>query len=276
MSSSAWELIASPLERDDSPWELYHENSKATPQDPFLSAEAAQVYLAQMPESLQFDAYPEVKLAESAPLSMQLDHAITHRSLPNELEPCSLTAGTVATLLHYAYGTTGDEPEGTPRRRRAVYSAGALFPLEIFLHCSRVAGMAPGIYHYDPPGARLRFLRGGDQSQKLAPALMDGRIAQTAALTLFIAAMPERSVLRYGDRGYRFALLEAGAVVQNLNLVASALGLACMNVGEFFDRQIDDVLNLDGLTISTLYVVAIGKPAREEAVPMDRETGHAR
>jgi SagB-type dehydrogenase family enzyme len=146
-----------------------------------------------------------------------------------------------------------------------VHSAGSLFPLELFLHASRVAGLNSGVYHFNPPGDNLRFLRGGDQSQKLAPALMDGRLAQTAALIVFIAAMPERCVFRYGDRGYRFALLEAGAVVQNLNLIAGALGLACVNIGEYFDRQIDNILNLDGLTISILYMVAIGKPGGVEA-----------
>jgi SagB-type dehydrogenase family enzyme len=74
--------------------------------------------------------------------------------------------------------------------------------------------------------------------------------------------MPERSVFRYGDRGYRFALLEAGAVVQNLNLAAAALGLHCTNAGEFFDSEVDDVLDFDGLSISTLYAVGIGKTSQ--------------
>jgi len=186
-----------------------------------------------------------------------------------------------AALLRFSYGkisygTPGNHPADTPRGPRVVHSAGSLFPLEIFLHASRVAGLNSGIYHYNPPGNNLRFLRGGDQSQKLAPALMDGRLAQTAALIVFIAAMPERCVFRYGDRGYRFALLEAGAVVQNLNLIAGALGLACVNVGEYFDRQIDNILNLDGLTISTLYMVAIGKPAGAEAAQGGRGAGDDR
>lgn len=122
-----------------------------------------------------------------------------------------------------------------------------------------------GLYHYNPPQHSLRLLRAGDNSHKLSKGFVEPRIANRVAMLIFIAAMPERTVFQYGERGYRFVLMEAGAVVQNLNLIASSLGLACVNVGEYFDREIDGVLALDGLTISTMYVVAIGKGAEESS-----------
>jgi len=241
-----------------------------------MSDAVAESYARQMPESLVFDAYPEVKLPETplfvgTPLTDAIANRAPDAGMAPGMAPGSIPLGTAAALLRHAYGIAGAGPDATPRRRRTVHSEGSLFPLEIFVYSSRVAGLATGIYHFDPPADRLRFLRSGDQSQKLAPGLLDGRVAQNATLMVFIAAMPERSVVRYGDRGYRFALMEAGAVVQNLNLTAGALGLACQNVGEFFDRRIDEVLSLDGLTISTLYVVAIGKPAESEAARAGRD-----
>lgn len=273
MNSNAWELITTPRIKDDLSWELFHENSKATQHEPFLSDAAADFYARQMPESLTFTSCQEVKLPDRPVwLETPFSHAIMGRPIGTDLEPCSLPLETVAALLGHAYGTTGAEPPETYRKRRTVHSSGSLFPLEILMYSARVPGLMPGIYHFDPAGNKLHFLRGGDQSQKLAPALMNGRVAQNATLMFFITAVPERSVVRYGDRGYRFTLLEAGAVMQNLNLAAGALGLACVNVGEFFDRQVDEVLDLDGLTISTLYVVAVGKPAETQPVREGRQT----
>lgn len=78
-------------------------------------------------------------------------------------------------------------------------------------------------------------------------------------MIVFITAIFERSVFKYGDRGYRFIFLEAGHVAQNMNLVCAALGLGCVNIGGFFDREIDDLLDLDGITHSTLYMLALGR-----------------
>ena len=62
-------------------------------------------------------------------------------------------------------------------------------------------------------------------------------------------------------RGYRFALLEAGHVVQNLLLTATALGLGAVPLGGYYDRLTDEFLGLDGVNESTLYTVAVGRPA---------------
>ena len=62
-----------------------------------------------------------------------------------------------------------------------------------------------------------------------------------------------------GAKGNRFVLLEAGHVAQNINLVANALGLGAVNLGGYYDREIDDFLGLDGVTHSTIYMAAIGK-----------------
>jgi SagB-type dehydrogenase family enzyme len=87
---------------------------------------------------------------------------------------------------------------------------------------------------------------------------MQPELAQGASLIIFLTAIFERSTFKYGERGYRFILLEAGHVAQNLNLVANALGLGCANIGGYFDREIDDLLELDGVTHSTIYMIAIG------------------
>jgi SagB-type dehydrogenase family enzyme len=75
---------------------------------------------------------------------------------------------------------------------------------------------------------------------------------------ILVAAIFGRARFKYGLRGYRFALLEAGHVAQNLLLAAAALGLAAVPLGAFYDRRTDEFLRLDGVNESTLYTVALG------------------
>lgn len=106
-------------------------------------------------------------------------------------------------------------------------------------------------------------MKPGDATQRLSEYLAQTNIAFETSAIFFITALFDCSIFKYGDRGYRFVLLEAGHVAQNINLVATALELGCGNVGGFFDRQIDDWLGLDGVTHSTLYLVGIGKKLPE-------------
>jgi SagB-type dehydrogenase family enzyme len=92
---------------------------------------------------------------------------------------------------------------------------------------------------------------------------MQPAVVLNASLVIFITALFERSVFKYGDRGYRYSLIEAGHIGQNLDLVCAALRLACLNIGGFFDRRVDELLELDGVSHSTIYSVAIG--SREAA-----------
>jgi SagB-type dehydrogenase family enzyme len=166
----------------------------------------------------------------------------------------------LAALLHYAYGISRDN-KGTalPRPFRVVPSGGALYPLEIFFYSKLTDGLKAGLYHYNPSKNHLRFLLPGDHTRRISEAMVQPEIGQNASLMVFLTAVFERSVFKYGDRGYRFILLEAGHVAQNINLVSNALDLGCVNIGGFFDREIDEFLDLDGVTFSTIYMIAVGK-----------------
>ena len=105
-----------------------------------------------------------------------------------------------------------------------------------------VEGLEPGLYHYNSARHELRFLRYGDESRAISEGLVQSSLALDTSLIFFITGIFSRSTFKYGDRGYRFTLIEAGHVAQNLNLAATALGLGCTNIGGFFDRQIDEHL----------------------------------
>jgi SagB-type dehydrogenase family enzyme len=260
-----WQDILLPPGNEDQVWELFHENSKINHYDRPPSDEEALARMSEFHESLPFEGYPAVDLPGSlTPLHLSLDQAITSRGSVRNMVPCPLSLENLATLLHYSYGVTrNDKSTGLPCSLRAAPSGGALYPLEIFFHSAHIESLRAGLYHYNPAKNNLRLLREGDDTRQTSEALLQPDIALGASLIIFLTAVFERSIFKYGDRGYRYIMLEAGHVAQNLNLVATGLGLGCVNIGGFFDRQIDNLLDLDGLTHATLYLIGVGKKKPE-------------
>jgi SagB-type dehydrogenase family enzyme len=260
VNSQRWRDLQLDSESEDQVWELFHENSKTSPFDPPLSEQAIQQGMNARWESLPYDNLPVVDLpAERTPLTMSLEHAIRARCSARVLSPGSLPLESVATLLHSAYGVTRDQRDaGFPRPFRTVPSAGSLYPLDIYLANSRVDDLPAGLYHYNPTRNHLRFLQSGDLTERISEALVQKQLAQDALAIFFLTAQFDRCTFKYGERGYRFVMLEAGHVAQNLNLAATGLGLGCLNIGGYYDRTIDDLLDLDGVTHSTVYMVAVG------------------
>ncbi len=261
--------VVLPSRGEDEVWELFHEASKVGRYDEFPPQEAILERMKELAEALDFDTFPAIALpTRLPPMKLSLSEAILSRASARALKPCLVPLDALATLLHHAYGVTRDDRgAGFPRPFRAAPSGGALYPLELFFHTRHVEGVPPGLYHYSPVRNEVRRIRDGDQSARIADALVpfQSQLARDATLVVFVTALFERSTFKYAARGYRFVLLEAGHVAQNLNLIATGLELACLNVGGFYDRQADELLGLDGLTHSTIYMVAIGGHAPDPA-----------
>jgi SagB-type dehydrogenase family enzyme len=256
-----WEHALIPPGDEDHLWELFHENSKMGRSYLVVSREQVLRRMQVVQESLTYEGYSIVDLPDAGlSQDFSLERAITTRTSDRDLIPCVLNLTQISTLLYSAYGVTRDN-KGTvfPRPFRVVPSGGALYPLELFFHSAQIEGHSPGLYHYNASQHCLRRLETGDATQQISKALVQPELALGASLVVFITAVFERSVFKYGDRGYRYVLIESGHVAQNLNLVSKALGFGCVNIGGFYDREIDDFLGIDGVTHSTIYMMAIGK-----------------
>jgi SagB-type dehydrogenase family enzyme len=149
---------------------------------------------------------------------------------------------------------------------RPTPSAGALHPLELFLDARRVEGLAPGRYHYDPQAHELEWLGDGPDPGALAEAAFGQPACEQAALVLAVAGVPARSMWKYGQRGYRFMLLEAGHLAHQLCLAAGALGVGSLVVGGFVDHEVHRLFGLAEADLA-LCLVALG---RAEAPGPDR------
>lgn len=186
------------------------------------------------------------------------------------MDPIALPV--LATLLRSAYGVLGRSAgRETEWVDRPAPSAGGLYPLEVSMLVRAVEGLSPGVHHFVPATDGLEQLRDDTVPPRLLTYLFMGQpwVAQ-AAVVVVLSAVLARSLPKYGDRGYRYLLLEAGHVGQNLDLVASALGLGAVNLGGFYDDELARLLCLDPEWEIPLYATAIGVPTADDRMAQRR------
>jgi SagB-type dehydrogenase family enzyme len=183
----------------------------------------------------------------------RLRDVLAARSSEPPVERRPLELADLATLLGTAYGAR--RRSGQPRR--PVPSGGGLYPLELYALPLAVSGLGRATFHYHPFRHRLEPLKRFEETD-LAAALVDPSLAEGAALVLVVTTAVWRARFKYGLRGYRFALLEAGHLVQNVLLAAASLGVAAVPLGGWYDRRVDDLVGADGLDEMSIYLVAVG------------------
>lgn len=185
---------------------------------------------------------PEPKLKGT----MSLEEAIQRRRSKRSYISQELTLEEISQLLWSVQGIT-DERMGF----RAAPSAGALYPLEIYLL------KADGLYLYLPDGHRIKRLSEKDLRRPLAQAaLWQGFVAQ-APIDIVICAVYERVTSKYGKRGVRYTDIEVGHAAQNLHLQAVVLGLGSVPIGAFDDDAVKKVLSLPK-DHQPLYIIPVG------------------
>lgn len=146
------------------------------------------------------------------------------------------------------------------KRRRVVPSAGATYPIEIYVFVKNVVGLKQGIYRYDEFRNALIQLKEGDFSRELAKACLDQSWVREAPINIVIVAKYEKTTSWYGERGFRYIHYEAGHIGQNIYLASTELGLGTVAIGAFIDEGIAELLGV-GKEYIILYVFPIGKPA---------------
>jgi SagB-type dehydrogenase family enzyme len=198
--------------------------------------------------------------SESSPL-LEL---IARRQSCREFAPQPIKLGELAAVLDAGYGLTGLRKWENGRRtlRRPVPSAGGLYPLELYVVSNRVEGVVPGIHHFNARDRTLELVSEPCTIAEMLPDLMHQRFLEPASALCLLTAVLPRTLRKYGARGYRYVLMEAGHVAQNICLRAAEIGLATLCVGGFTDHQVNRRLGLDGAAEAALYGVAVGHASR--------------
>ncbi len=193
---------------------------------------------------------PQPRLKSDFPL----EKAIFQRRSIRSFSRSPLTMNQISQLLWAGQGITGNAMRVCP-------SAGATFPLELFLLAGKdgIESFEAGLYHYQPQRHSLKLLFEEDLRSRLAFICWGQNFIAESPTSIIIAAEYRRTTSHYGDRGIRYTHIEVGHVGQNLALQAIALNLGTVVVGAFSDERLSEVLKLPR-NLAPLYVIPIGYP----------------
>jgi len=184
---------------------------------------------------------------------LSVEEALHRRRSVRDYTQGALSLAQVSQLLWAAQGIT-QRAEGL----RTAPSAGATYPLEIYLVAGNVNGLAAGIYRYIPARHALLRTAEGDVRAKLRDASLGQPWVREAPATLAIAAVYARTASRYGGRAQRYVDIEVGHAGENVYLQAESLGLGTVAVGAFNDGEVKKVLGLKKEE-APLYLMPVGK-----------------
>lgn len=192
------------------------------------------------------------KVRKKSDVSLEL--AIQGRRSIRSYKDSALNLGQLSQLLWSAQGVT-------KRGYRAIPSAGATYPLELFIVLAQngVEGLPEGVYHYHSESHSLSLIINGDFRNHLCSACLWQEFIKEAPSSIVIVADYSRTTRRYGSRGKRYVLMEAGHAGQNISLQAVAMGLATVMVGAFRDEEVSNVIKLSS-NYEPLYVIPVGYP----------------
>jgi len=249
-------------------WRVFHENSALTSWDWELFARINSINSDPtwilLGDSPVFDAVATRDAVELPPprqLSVSLETALRRRRSTEDFGQGVLPLNDLSTLLHFGCGAWGrDVVSG--RHYRSAPSPGALNTIAAVVEVVTVASVSPGPYGFDPLRHALVPMGPLGHSQESFNMPCSGK----PCCTVWLVAAFDRACGKYGDRGYRFALLEAGHVAQNVLLAAAALSLPARPIGGFLDHEAAEQLHLTPFPVFPLYALPVGapKPAHEE------------
>jgi SagB-type dehydrogenase family enzyme len=128
--------------------------------------------------------------------------------------------------------------------RRTAPSAGALYPLELYLVAGLTTDLSPGVYRYSSEQHSLHLIKEFDQRLALSRVALNQECIAAAPACFVIAGVYRRTAMKYGKRARRYVQLEAGHASENILLQAVALKLGTVVVGAFDDQGVQRVLDL--------------------------------
>lgn len=236
---------------------IYHENTKRyrIGGDDGVHDRRRRVHMYDLAvKVIHFKEYPRFK-------QIKLSKAFKGKRVINlgwkptsELGSTALSLETLSEMLFYTSGITG---KGTALSR-PYPSIGSRYPLEIYPIVLKGLDVEAGIYHYNVKRHTLELLERGDFTSQLVECVQTPENIGNACLIILVTAVFKRSELLFGDRGYRYVLLEAGYLAQNFFLTSTSLGLNCLFIGEFIDDGLNTLLDLDGVRESVIDVIVLG------------------
>ncbi len=180
-----------------------------------------------------------IKLSEPRYVSnTSVEEALSRRRSIRSYEDGPLTLRDLSQLLWAAQGVTD------PRGFRTAPSAGALYPLEVYVAAGNVTNLPNGIYKYKPYEHQLVRIAEGDKRIELSRAALGQSSIREGAAVIVFSAVYERTTVKYGKRGIRYVHIEVGHAAQNVYLQAVSSNLGTVIVGAFYDDEVKKIMGM--------------------------------
>jgi SagB-type dehydrogenase family enzyme len=194
---------------------------------------------------------------------MTLSEALRTRRSCRTFAPVPLSLTHISSVLSAArvvQSTWLDEESNAALSVRPYASGGGLYAVEIYLIILNCTDLKPCVAHYDPFAHALSILAEHDSiPERLVAALSDfGDYVPSIGALIVPTVIAERSIAKYGVRGYRFSLIEDGALMASLALAATAAGVSTCHGGGYFDDEVNAMLGVDGRSETVIDCMAIG------------------
>ncbi|MEZ5197352.1 MAG: SagB/ThcOx family dehydrogenase [Bacteroidales bacterium] len=192
---------------------------------------------------------------------VSVEEAMLNRRSIREFKDIALSLEEVSQVLWSAYGITEERSQPAFLRGglRTAPSAGALYPLDIYLAIGNVKGLKAGIYKYISEMHAIELISEGDVRKDLAKAALDQEFLEQAPVSLVFVAVYSRTTQKYGERGReRYVCMDLGHSAQNVYLQTTAMNLGTCAVGAFTDRMVSMSMLLKSEE-EPLYIMPIGK-----------------
>lgn len=190
--------------------------------------------------------------------STSLEEAIANRRSERSYSSEGLPLSVISQLVWAAQGVTGPDEQ-----KRAAPSAGALYPLEVYVVVGDLSDLDPGVYHYLPLSHELELVSEGRLMEDLARVALGQMFIAEAPVNIVITGDYSVTAQKYGDRARQYVHLEAGHVAENLFLQAVSLDLNTVTVGAFQEKDLKELLNIPE-DETPLYIMPVGK--KEQSV----------
>lgn len=204
--------------------------------------------------------FPHDGRAEGIPLPapmhssrVSVGKALQQRRSLREFLDMPVTLAEVSQLLWAAQGITSEYGY------RTAPSAGALYPLEVYLVSGHVTDLPEGMYKYRPHTHTLVNIAKCDCRSELASAALGQSPVKEGAIVLILSAVYERTTAKYGRRGIQYVHMEVGHVAQNVYLQAVSLELGTVFIGAFDDDSVKELVKMPGAE-HPLGIMPIGRP----------------
>ena len=214
--------------------------------------------------SLQPDRYknypnnPKIELTKPNNIKTEtLNYALQNRKSIRDFSEKPLSKEQLSYLI---WASTGINRKERGFEYRTAPSAGALYPIETYIIINNVEKITQGVYHYNIKHHYLEEIKKGDFRSNITKAALDQSMCYHSAAVFIWTAIFNRSKCKYGQRAYRYIYLDAGHIAENLALSATSINLGTCQIAALYDDEVNLIIDIDGITESTIYLSVVGIP----------------